>query len=178
MQSPSLEEAKIRTTVGHEAGQEKSISIDEQESNAREQSQGQAWQMPREEYLSERKLLVDAERMASQDFDKAILTLAGGALGLSITFMKQIAPNPKLIGLLGGSWFCLSVSLLTLLISFQFSRKAQQRAQDILKYYYSHGKEDKKNIPDRVTTCLNWASLYACFFGVVLLAVFSLFNLP
>lgn len=45
-------------------------------------------------YLEERKILIDAERDTAQQFDKAILTLAAGALALSITFINQIAPQP------------------------------------------------------------------------------------
>jgi len=46
-------------------------------------------------YLEERKILIDSERETAQQFDKAILTLAAGALALSITFINQIAPEPK-----------------------------------------------------------------------------------
>jgi hypothetical protein len=46
-----------------------------------------------EVYLEERKSLVDAEREGSRSFDKAILTLAAGAFGLSLTFIRQIVPN-------------------------------------------------------------------------------------
>ena len=45
-----------------------------------------------EVYLEERKLLVDAEREGARTFDKAILTLAAGALALSITFLEKVVP--------------------------------------------------------------------------------------
>ncbi len=48
-----------------------------------------------EVYLDERKLLVDAKREGAQSFDKAILTLAAGAFGLSLTFIKEVAPDAK-----------------------------------------------------------------------------------
>ena len=46
-------------------------------------------------YLEERKDLVKAEQSMYERFDKAILTLSAGALGISITFINQIAPTPK-----------------------------------------------------------------------------------
>ncbi len=41
----------------------------------------------RREYLEERKLLIDLHNQACQSFDKTVILLAGGALGLSITFI-------------------------------------------------------------------------------------------
>lgn len=43
-------------------------------------------------YLEERKLLIDAEREGARTLDKAILTLAAGALALSITFLEKVVP--------------------------------------------------------------------------------------
>jgi len=45
-------------------------------------------------YLDERKMLIYAERETAQQFDKAVLTLAAGALALSITFIKHIGLPP------------------------------------------------------------------------------------
>jgi hypothetical protein len=73
-----------------------------------------------------REWLVKSEHQASQDFDKAILTLAGGALGLSLVFIDPI----KLTGLVREpwllvlSWFSLASSLLAGLASLLTSRRA------------------------------------------------------
>ena len=44
-----------------------------------------------EDYHKERKVLIDGEWEAARSFDKAMLTLSAGALGLSITFIDKIA---------------------------------------------------------------------------------------
>lgn len=48
------------------------------------------------DHLAEyRKFLVTAEQKSQEDFDKAVLTLSGGALGISFTFLKDIVgDNP------------------------------------------------------------------------------------
>jgi hypothetical protein len=49
----------------------------------------------REEYLQERRLLIDLKVDSERTLDRTIITLSGGALALSMTFVNQIAPNPK-----------------------------------------------------------------------------------
>ena len=65
-----------------------------------------------QQYLDERKLLIDAEAEGARSFDKAIMTLSAGALGLSLTFIKEIVchPHGSTLWLLIGAWvgFCLS----------------------------------------------------------------------
>src|SRR6202035_1718186 len=70
----------------------------------------------RKEYLEERKLLIDLQNQACQSFDKTVITLAGGALGLSITFIQQIAPHPSLATLpfLAWAWGSLVLALLVI----------------------------------------------------------------
>lgn len=71
-------------------------------------------------YLEERKSLVDAKREGSELFDKAILTLAAGTFGLSLTFIRQIVPNIKCGTefMLICAWTGFCISLLSTLISF------------------------------------------------------------
>ena len=45
-----------------------------------------------ENYLKERKLLIDAQQQSYQQFDKAILTLSSSGLGVSIIFLRDILP--------------------------------------------------------------------------------------
>ena len=68
-------------------------------------------------YLDERRLLIEAEQKGAQQFDKAILTLTAGALAISLTFIKNIAPHPKAwtIIFLALAWFTFIVSLLSTL---------------------------------------------------------------
>ncbi len=48
----------------------------------------------RHDYLDERRLAMDAEKSGASQFDKAVLTLAAGAFGISIAFIREIAPSP------------------------------------------------------------------------------------
>lgn len=74
-----------------------------------------------------RKHCVEARQKAQVDFDKILLVLAGGALGLSLTFVKEVlganvVPSSKF--LLGSGWVLLVASLLAVLASFCASRYA------------------------------------------------------
>ncbi len=83
-----------------------------------------------------RKFLVKADHQASIDFDKAIMTLSGGAFGISIAFLKDVAPNPALGTrvLLIASWVAFAVSLAAILLSYMASmgalRKTIERVDD------------------------------------------------
>jgi len=132
-------------------------------------------------YLEERKLLISAEREGARQFDRAILTLAGGAFGLSLTFIRQIAPQPKsgTILMLIGAWVSFSASLLSTLISFLTSQSACSKQREILEkeYFGSSNDDQEKNMPAIWTRRLNWFSIVAFIFGVLFLASFSFLNL-
>lgn len=130
-------------------------------------------------YLEERKQLIAAERETAQQFDKAILTLAAGALALSITFINQIAPNPKphSVYFLIGAWILFCSSLLSTLISFLTSQVACRKQRDILDDKLSSKENNKSNKAVSWTNRLNYFSIGFFILGVVLLIVFSAINL-
>jgi len=130
---------------------------------------------PLEKY---REWLVKAEHQASQDFDKAILTLAGGALGLSLVFVDPT----KLVGplraswLLGLSWLSLAVSLLASLSSLLTSRRAlrisiEQLDSERLAREAPGGKWAT------YTERLNVAAACLLFAGVIFLVTFGWLNM-
>lgn len=130
-------------------------------------------------YLEERKQLISAERETAQQFDKAILTLAAGALALSITFINQIAPQPKPNSIywliIAWSFFCLS--LLSTLISFLTSQVACRKQRDILDDKVSGKENNKNNKAASWTNRLNYFSIAFFILGVISLIVFSAINL-
>ena len=141
-----------------------------------------------EVYIEERKLLVDAEREGSRLFDKAILTLTAGAFGLSLTFIRQMAPDIKsgTVFLLICAWVGFCLSLLFTLISFLTSQSACLKQIKILEveYFNSQREHDKKanieNIENKSsdwTGRLNKLSIVAFMLGVIFLAIFSISNL-
>jgi uncharacterized membrane protein len=136
-------------------------------------------------YLEERKSLVDAEREGSRSFDKAILTLAAGAFGLSLTFIRQIVPNIEsgTMFMLICAWVGFCISLFSTLISFLTSQSACLKQIEILelKYFGNHSDRDKKaNIKNKAsdwTGRLNILSIFTFIIGVIFLAIFSISNL-
>ena len=137
-----------------------------------------------EVYLDERKLLIDAKREGAQSFDKAILTLAAGAFGLSLTFIKEVAPGTKseTVVILICAWASFCVSLLSTLISFLTSQSACSRQVEILEAEYlndnnSQEKTSLKNLPASWTKRLNILSILTFVVGTILLAAFGAVNL-
>jgi hypothetical protein len=65
--------------------------------------------------------------LATRDFDRFVATIAAGALGLSITFLHDIAPAPlQHAGRLQLSWVLLTGSLLFSMVSFLTSDQAHR----------------------------------------------------
>ncbi len=133
----------------------------------------------RKTYLEERKLLVDAERESSRSFDKSMLTLSSGALALSITFIRQIAPAPRFETYLYLAWGGFILALLCTLVSFLSSQTSLRRQRDILDRNYRDrpSASEQKNLMSAVTNYLNWFSVSSFIIGVLCLTVFAIKNL-
>lgn len=135
-------------------------------------------------YLEERNFLIKSKLDQSRQFDKAILTLAAGALGLSITFIKQIAPviKPGTKCLLVGAWIGFGLSILLTLISFLTSQSACEKQIKILeKEFFDNQKNAKDNQKNKWATWTLWSniiSIISFIIGTFLLAYFSGKNLP
>lgn len=76
-----------------------------------------------------RDVLVEADHQASLNYDKAVMTLSGGALGISVTFLKDIVPMPIATTkiLLFVSWIAFAISLASILISYLFSMESLRK---------------------------------------------------
>jgi hypothetical protein len=124
-------------------------------------------------YLDERKLLVEAQQVSYQQFDKYILSLSTGFLSLSVTFLKDIFPRLEILcrNVLVVSWTLFSASILTTLLSFLLSQKAYKRQLLITEDYYVRQDEKAlkaKNHWSTGTTILNSCS--AIFFVLAVAA--------
>ena len=130
-------------------------------------------------YLEERKESVISERETASQFDKAILTLATGALALSVTFINYIAPTPKpySICFLIIAWVFFSFSILSTLISFLTSQAACRKQRKILDAEISNKSTPGKNLAAVWTNWLNYVSIILFIIGVVFLLIFSAVNL-
>ena len=131
-------------------------------------------------YLQERKDLIAAEQSMYKRFDKAILTLSASALGISITFINQIAPNPKVNtwGWILAAWLLFSLSIFSTLISFLVSQKACRRQIEICEKVLLKGESDQQNKLADITLWLNYAAIVLFILGIFTLIVFCLINLP
>jgi hypothetical protein len=127
-----------------------------------------------------RDLLEQLETQAAEAFDKTAVSLSGGALGVSIAFLKDIAPKPipwTVLGLLGPSWVALVLSLLGVLLSQMASQKSMRHEIECLD-----GR--RKRSPGaaaggawrRCTSFFNHTAWVGCVVGIGLLAVFVVVN--
>jgi heme exporter protein D len=117
--------------------------------------------------------LVLAEQKAQEDYDKCVLTLSGGALGISFAFIKDIVGTSSLAHpwALAIAWLAWALSILCVLLSYFASQQALRKAiQQVDR------KEIRQARPggafDRVTAGLNVAGGVLFFAGVVSMLCF------
>lgn len=77
-----------------------------------------------------RKILVAAEQKSQEDFDKTVLALSGGALGISFTFLKDVIGAHPLAQphLLFAAWVAWAFSTFAVLASYHLSHLALRKA--------------------------------------------------
>jgi uncharacterized BrkB/YihY/UPF0761 family membrane protein len=127
--------------------------------------------MADEGWTKHREWLVSAYENATQSFDKAIMTLAGGALGISIAFIHDVAPKPEHKWILGVAWTLFALSLLLILASFLMSQHA------ILDMMRQIDEDVEKVARGKATDRLNRGSASAFVLGVIFLVIFAVYNL-
>jgi hypothetical protein len=129
-------------------------------------------------YLEERNALVQGEQKSAEQFDKGVLTLAAGALGISLVFLEKIAPHPTQASLkyLCIAWLGFALSLGTILFSFLSSQFAYRRQRDILEDELLD-KPKRRNGFAGATAMLNVFAIIAFTAGAVGLAWFSITNI-
>lgn len=135
---------------------------------------GQQTQDPLKDY---RAFLMAAAQKESAAYDKAVMTLSGGALGISITFIHDIAPTPKAgtIWLLGIAWCSLALSIAAILISKLTSQWALRKA---IKQVDAGtiGQQRPGAAFSAWTASLNVGAGMAFLLGVIFLASFTVTN--
>lgn len=126
-----------------------------------------------------RKWLVAAEQKSQDDFDKTVLTLSGGALGISFAFLKDIVgPQPIVLpGLLLAAWFAWAFSTFSVLISYYLSHLALRRAIGQVDDGTIFG-QPAGGVFARLTAILNGTGAVLFLVGVCCITVFAVANLP
>ena len=124
-----------------------------------------------------RKWLVSAEQKSQEDFDKTVLSLSGGALGISLAFLKDvIGTNPIAHpALLLAAWLAWAFSTFAVLTSYYLSHLALRRAisqvDDGSIYMQPAGGSFS-----RATAILNAAGGLLFLIGVCCITAFAGFN--
>lgn len=137
------------------------------------------YDLTKEDYDKERKSCLELLNENTAQHDKAILTLAAGALGLSVTFLKDIANNPAEGTIwLGLGWFLLIVSLVSMVGSFLTGQWAcWHQLGKLDKHLQEQKRPPDENYWGTWTKGLN-LSAFCCFLvGVASLVFFSWENL-
>ena len=132
-------------------------------------------------YLKHRQQLYDLAIDQTNRFDRLIVTLSGGALALSITFINEIAPVPERGSTLwlALGWGALISSVLATLISHQTSQSDMFFEIRRLDELYKAGQEHdgSANFWNNCTRILNILSALLFVFGASLLAIYVYLNI-
>lgn len=125
-----------------------------------------------------RRLLVDSEQKSIESFDKAVLALSGGALGLSMAFLNGFVGPAREVQTfwLLFAWCCWAASLILTLSSFWLSARAMRRAVQQLDDY-KIGQERPGGFWDWATGTLTLLGGLTFIVGVFAMKVFIWFNL-
>jgi hypothetical protein len=131
-----------------------------------------------EKSMGYRDLLQQIEMDMQSQYDKAIITLSGGGLGISLTFLKDVVLAHGIKGgwFLIASWVSWGFSLACVLYSFASSARAMRRAVDQTDSGAIH-REPRGGVSDIVTGILNLASGLSFAFGLGSTIVFVWANL-
>jgi hypothetical protein len=129
-----------------------------------------------------RKDLLARQLSNSVQYDRAILSLSTGALGISLAFIKNIVPVSTVthLGLLKGSWCLFGSAIILTVISFLVSQHAIKVQLLYAQAYYSDQKEEYRNKPNRyagVTDYINYISGLCFVLAIIFTIVFVSINL-
>lgn len=120
-----------------------------------------------------RRHCVDAGQKAQEDFDKSVLSLSGGALGVSFAFLKDvIGPGPVRGSVwLVAAWTVWALSIVAVLSSFFFSQLALRTAITQVDDATIHTQHPGRWYT-RATMGLNIAAGLLFLAGVIAMVVF------
>ncbi len=126
-----------------------------------------------------RDFLMDKHHQASVSFDKAVMTLSGGALGISLTFLHDVvsSPLPETKIFLTTSWLSFALSLASILISYLTSIGSLRKAMGQVDDGTIYNVKTPGGIPTLLTVTLRITSAIGFLSGVFFFIVFALNNI-
>lgn len=131
----------------------------------------------KEELKKYRESLIVTLRFLNESYDKLLVTLSGGALGISIAFLKDIVKlenvnNPRLLFL---AWLAFILSLAAVLGRLMFGIEAHRKAIKQVDGGTIY-KEKVGGKHSLFTRTLHIASAFSLLAGLVMLATFAFLN--
>ena len=114
---------------------------------------------------------------ASRDQDRAVLTLSGGALVLSVTFLSDVFAEPDHLWSLRFAWALLLLSVLAMLLSYETSRTERNNHIDEVDAELRDPRVKAPPVDPKRTRILNRTAVWGLVLGLALLAVFAAINL-
>lgn len=121
--------------------------------------------------------LIEGEQRAQATFDRTVLTLSGGALGVSFAFVEQFTGMGLTVckQLLLASWVSWTASLAFMLLSHYCSTFAMRKAIAQVDCG-TLSKHLPGGVWETATKCLNSLGAITFFVGVVLIMAFAFIN--
>ncbi len=132
---------------------------------------------PSDDVKAYRDWLIHTSHLMSEQLDKAIVVLAGGALGLSLTLMRPEATGKPVHSalLLGLSWLALAVALVLGLLSLLAGRCALEKAIDQVDQNRIYVQRPG-GVYTVVARILEFVAVLLVAAGIIGLAVFAWLN--
>lgn len=124
-----------------------------------------------------RALLVDTLRALNEAYDKILVTLSGGALGLSIVFLKDVIGDDMIASsqFLVGAWFGFILSLGAVLSRILFGIEAYRCAiRQVDDGTIRDGRVG--GVPSKISRGCHIASAVFLLLGLSSIAIFSYMN--
>lgn len=133
-------------------------------------------------YADYRRDLLSRQLSNSEKYDAAILTLSMAALGVSMTFISSIVHLEIALcrWLLILSWSLFTLSIISVIISFQVSNKGIETNIGYAEKYYLNNDSsyfDRENKWSNATTKINMISGATFIFAIVCTILFITINL-
>ena len=130
------------------------------------------------EDLEYRKLLISTQHKLNDSYDKLVVTLSGGALALSITFLKDIVAldEARFTWVLASSWALFIISLAFIFGEILFGIEAYKKAINQLDVDTIR-KEKVGGLFSTLTKWFNRAAAIALLLGLLFITTFIFLNI-
>lgn len=147
----------------------------EEKDDYTEASKKEKW----ESYSKFRDDLLKRQLSNNENYDRAILTLSTAALGLTVSFIRDLQ-KPRYLGWLIAAWFCLVLAIIAIIISYPISQKAIDKQLEFAKGYYLQDDESAADAKNHLAVYHDKLVASAGFIfvaGIVFILVFFGINL-